>query len=141
MFIKENRYLSFDKPKQINFKFILKYLLSIVFRMFYGILFLIIRVPRSNFKYNVSWCGPLWIELVGNFLCFLNLNVSFSRLGKFSATVASNKFSAPFSLASPYEVLIMQMLICFCYPRGLLNCPHFKNSFLFSLTDFHYSVI
>ena len=94
-----------------------------------------------HFNYNVSWCGPLWIELVGNFLCFLNLNVSFSRLGKFSATVASNKFSAPFSLASPYEVLIMQMLICFCYPRGLLNCPHFKNSFLFSLSDFHYSVI
>ena len=29
-----------------------------------------------HFNYNVSWCGVLWVHLVWNSLCFLDLNVS-----------------------------------------------------------------
>ena len=29
-----------------------------------------------HFNYNVSWCGVLWVHLVWNSLCFMDLNVS-----------------------------------------------------------------
>lgn len=57
MILKENKYLTFDRPKQINYKYVIKYILSIVFCLFYKLLFILIRVPRINFKYNVSICS------------------------------------------------------------------------------------
>ena len=43
-------------------------------------------------------CGPLYIDPVWDSLCFLGLNVSFSRLEKLSNILSSNIFSAPFAL-------------------------------------------
>ena len=30
-----------------------------------------------HFTYDVSWCGPLWVQLVSDSLCFLDLHVYF----------------------------------------------------------------
>ena len=31
----------------------------------------------ANIIYNVSWCSPLWVHLVWEFLCFLDLDIYF----------------------------------------------------------------
>ena len=46
----------------------------------------------------------LGMDLFLNSLCFLDLmSASFPRLGKFSAIISSDKFSAPFSLFSFFD--------------------------------------
>ena len=76
------------------------------------------------------WCGPLWVPLVWNCLCFLDLNFfSFPRLGKFSVTVSSSKFSTPFSLSSPSKTSTVQILVCFMLSQRALKCSSFKKNF------------
>ena len=71
----------------------------------------LIIVHFRQFNYNGSRWGPLWGHLVWDSLCFLYLDIiSFPRLGKFSATISSNMFSAPSSF--PSGTPIMPMLVC-----------------------------
>ena len=54
----------------------------------------------------------------------------FPSLRKFSGTVLSNMFSAPFSLSSPFGTSIMQILVYLMCLRGFLNYLHFFFFFL-----------
>ena len=40
-----------------------------------------------HFNYSISWYGPLWGDPVQDFLCYLDLDVSFPRWGKSSIYV------------------------------------------------------
>ena len=63
-----------------------------------------------QFNYNGSRWGPLWVHLVWDSVLPIPRYVSFPRLGKFSATISSNMFSAPLSF--PSGTPIMPMLVC-----------------------------
>ena len=67
-----------------------------------------------HFKDRVSCNGPPWVEFWGGNLCasWIWISVSFPRLGKFSAIISSNKFSAAFSLSSLSGTPIILMLLC-----------------------------
>ena len=55
---------------------------------------------------TMYWCGPLWLHLVWDSRYFLVLDVCFlPKLGRFSAVISSNKFSAFLSLFSPLGLL------------------------------------
>ena len=73
----------------------------------------------------LSWCGPLGT------LCasWIWISVSFPILGKFSAIVSSNKFSAPFSLSS-LSLSWKWQYTWYC-PSSLLNYSNFFNPFFF----------
>ena len=66
------------------------------------VVFLLLFLRLSNFwhfNYTVSWCGSLWVHLVWVFLGFLSLmSALFPRLGNLTASISSNKISAPSSL-------------------------------------------
>ena len=51
--------------------------------------------------------------------------ISFPMLGKFTAIISSNKFSAPFFLSPPSEILIMQMLVCLILSQRFLKLSSF----------------
>ena len=54
-----------------------------------------------HFHYDVSWSGPLCIHLVWDSLCFLEfLSISFTKLGKFSSIIFSNRFPISYFLFS-----------------------------------------
>lgn len=49
-----------------------------------------------QFNYNVSWCRPTWVQLIGSSLGLMNL-ISFSpSFGKFSTIIALNILCALF---------------------------------------------
>lgn len=122
MVIKENKYLTFDIPKQINFKFFIKYLLSIMYRMFYGILFLFIRVPRNNFKYNVSICAIFKDEAD-----YLKEWIEFHRIvGVEHFYLYNNKSTDNYlEVLSPYIRMGIVSLIDWPKPQGQLSA--YKN--------------
>ena len=66
-------------------------------------------VSQTN-KKNVFQCLSLWILFFFflNSVDFVDLNISFPILGKFSAIICFNKFSAPF--LSPSLISIMCIL-------------------------------
>ena len=48
-----------------------------------------------HFNYSISWCVPFWFTPCGTlYASWTWVTVSFLRLGKFSAIVFSNTFSA-----------------------------------------------
>ena len=53
------------------------------------------------------------------------VTISFPSLRKFSNIISSNILLAPFSMSSPSVTLIIRILVCWCCPRYLLNCPQF----------------
>ena len=61
-----------------------------------------------NFCHLMSWCRPVWIHLVWDFLCFLDLYVCFlSQVGAFFSYHFFKKGLCLFSLSSPSETSIM----------------------------------
>ena len=68
----------------------------------------------SHFNYSVSWCGPYWVDLVWDSLCFLDLYVCF-----FSQVMFSARF---FSFCDPYNVNVSTLGVV---SEISLNCPHF----------------
>ena len=63
------------------------------------------------------------------------MSVFFTRLGKFSAIISSNKLSVPFSLSSFSDSYNMNVTTMWCCPQSLLNSPHFKNYFFFCCSN------
>ena len=61
-----------------------------------------------HFNYDVSWCGPLWVDFAGGSRLSLTwISVSFLRFRKFSTIISSNRFPVPFSFSSPSGIPIM----------------------------------
>ena len=95
-----------------------------------------------HFNYNVSWCGPLSVDLVWDSLCFLDLNVCFLSqvrvcfcLFVFNYCI-SYMFSTPFSFPYASRISIIWMLVCLMsFQRSL------KMSFLFYSLFFLASVV
>ena len=59
----------------------------------------------------MSCCVSPWVFPVWNSLCFLNLSVLFSILGKFSVIFFSNIFFGLFSLVSPSGIPTIQIFL------------------------------
>ena len=75
-------------------------LIFVLFISYYYYLFLLI--------FSVLVCVPFWVSPVQNSLPLLDLDVCFLfQLGKLSAIVSSNMFSAPFSLSPPFGTPVM----------------------------------
>ena len=74
--------------------------------------------------------------LPGSLLLGLGLFVSFSMFGKFSAIISSNIFLGPFSLSSPSETPVIQMLVRLMLSQRSLRL----SSFLFILFSIFCSV-
>ena len=103
-----------------------------------------------NYLFNIffflSFC--LWYMLMcvslGFFLCvsYIWISVFLFMLGKFSAIILSNTFSAPFCLFSPSRNPIMRRLGCLILSQTSLNQSSFNLFFLllFCLGYFHYSL-
>ena len=80
----------------------------------------------------MSWWRPLWVHLVWDSL-WTCVHFSFTRLGKFSVIISSNRFSVPCPLSSSSGTHMMWMLSCFVLSQRCLNYPHFlKFIFLFA---------
>ena len=75
----------------------------------------------------MSWCIPPQVYPAWDSLHFLDwLTISFPILGKFSTkTISSNIFSDPFSLSSPSETPIMQMLVHLTLSQRTLRLTSF----------------
>ena len=72
--------------------------------------------------------GLFGFSLIGTLYTSLNcVSFSFTRLGKFSATISSAVFSTPCSLSPPSGTSIMQMLLCLILSPRSLRC--FKINF------------
>ena len=63
------------------------------------------------------------------------MSISFTRLGKFSVIISSNRFSIPCSLSSLSGTLMMQMLLCLMLTQRLLKLPSFIFLLKFSLSS------
>lgn len=100
-----------------------------------------VYVLSCHFYYNMSCCGPVWVQLVWGPLCFLYLSF---RFGKFSAIISSNIFSIPFSFSSPSGIPIMHRLAFFVLSHSslmLLSCFfHLGFCLLSRLSDCHCSI-
>ena len=83
------------------------------------------------FNDDVSWCGPLYIHLVWDCLCFLNLYV-FTKVGKFSFIIFSNKLSISCS-SSPSDTPVIWMLVCLKMSQKLLTLSSFFFNYFFFL--------
>ena len=60
----------------------------------------------------VSWCGPVWVHLVWDSLCFLNLHVYFlHQIREVFFIIFSNKFSVSCSSSSLSGTPMVQMLV------------------------------
>ena len=67
--------------------------------------------------------------------------ISFPRLAKCSASMSSHMLSAPFSLSSPAGTPRIQMFLCLMWSQRSLKLIFvYSFFFLFSFSDFHYSV-
>ena len=77
-----------------------------------------------HFNYDVSWCVLFWVQLVWDSLNFC-MSISFTKLGKFSFIIFSNKFSTSCSLFSPSGTPMIQMLVCLKLPERLLSLSVF----------------
>ena len=53
-----------------------------------------------HFNYGVPWCGPLWIHLVWDSLCFLDLHVYFFHQIREVFIIFSNRFPISCSFSS-----------------------------------------
>ena len=83
-----------------------------------------------HFNYDMSWCGPLWVQLVWDSLCFLDLCVYFlHQIGKFSFIIFSNKFSISCSFSSPSGIPMIQMLVHLEMSQRLLRPSSFLKFF------------
>ena len=80
-----------------------------------------------------SFCLGLCVPVPG-------LPISFSRLAKCSASMSSHMLSAPFSLSSPAGTPRIQKFLCLMSQRSLKLISVYSFFFLFSFSDFHYSV-
>ena len=82
------------------------------------------------------WCSPLLFDPVWNsVLSGPGCLVSLPRLGKFQTVMSSDMLSV--SLPSPpprthFWDPCMWMFVCWCCPRGFLDCPYSFYSFFFS---------
>ena len=64
-----------------------------------------------HFNFDVSWCGPLRVQLVWDSLCFLNLHVYFlHQIREVFFIIFSNKFSVSCS-SSLAGIPIIQVLL------------------------------
>ena len=78
----------------------------------------------------MSWCGSLWVQLVWDSLCFLDLYViPFTKLWTFSFITFSNKFSITWSFSSPSGITMIRMLVCLKLSQRLLNLSSFFGFF------------
>ena len=86
-----------------------------------------------HFNYDVSWCGPLYVHLVGLCTSWNCVSISSTRLGKFSLIISSNRFQslALFSFWSGPPVVQMLPSMLFQKPFKLFS--FFFNSFFFLL--------
>ena len=79
-----------------------------------------------HYNYKVSWCEPLWADLVYDSLCFLDLDAYFpSWVRKIVSYYVFRKATCPFLSLLLLGTLIMWMSICLMLPWDLLYCPHF----------------
>ena len=62
-----------------------------------------------HFNYDVSWSGPLCVHLVWDSVLSGLVCLSFTKLGKFSFIIFSNKFSI--FCSSPSGIPMVQMLV------------------------------
>ena len=84
----------------------------------------------------MSWCVSPWIYLVWGSLHFLDLNISFPILGKFSTVISSNIFSVPLFFSSSSGTPIIRMLVCLVLSQRSLRL----SSILFILFSLFCSV-
>ena len=87
----------------------------------------------------MSPCVHPLVYSAWDFVCFLDLNISFHVLGKFSAIISSNIFSNLFSLSSHSATTIVQVLVNLMLSQrflSLLFFPFFPY-ILFCSSDFH----
>ena len=94
------------------------------------------------FNSDVSWCGPFWVYFVWDpCASWTYMYIFFTRIGKFSVIVFSNKFSI-----SCFFLLLLVPLWCECWcawccPRGPLRYTHlFWILFSFCCSDWVFSV-
>lgn len=58
MILKENKFFIFDRPKKINTKYVIKWLIHKIQRLYYSIFYLLIHPKyKTDTKYNVSVCA------------------------------------------------------------------------------------
>ena len=87
---------------------------------------------------TVSWCGPLWVNLVWDSLCFLVLNVCvLSQVRHVFSYYVSNVFSTSLSFSFPSGILIKQIFVPLLLSQRSLKL--FSFLYFLHITDFHYS--
>ena len=105
--------------------------------------FTLLSLSFPHFNYCVSWCVPLWLILWGT-LCFLDLGDYFLSSVMEILLLCLHICSQPFSLSSHSGTPVMWILFHLTLPqRSFILCSFLFipfSFFLFSSSDFHYSV-
>lgn len=86
----------------------------------------------------IAMCLGLFLcgSILNGILCFLDLVDCFlSQLKEVFKYYLFRYFISPFlfSMFSPSVTLIIWILVCWCCPRDLSDCPHFFKSFFLSV--------
>ena len=82
-----------------------------------------------HFKYDVPWCGPLWVHLVRDSLHFLEFYVFF--LHQVREVFDHYRFSILCSLSFPAGILMNWMLLCFMLFQRSLELSSFLKIIIF----------